>query len=58
MKKKFRIKNIKQGGSKFATYQQYGSICIKSKNYGILTDNQLEAVRRCILRKIKKKGII
>ncbi len=58
MKKKFRIKCIKSGGSKFTHYQQYGVICIKSRNYGILMDNQLESVRRCILRKIKKKGII
>jgi ribosomal protein L16/L10AE len=58
MKKKFRIKNIKRSGSKFTHYQQYGVICIKSRNYGILMDHQLESVRRCILRKIKKKGII
>ena len=58
MKKQFRIKNIKYGFSNFSNYQQYGVICIKSLNYGILTDNQLECVRRCILRKIKKKGVI
>jgi ribosomal protein L16 len=58
MKKKFRIKCIKRGGSKFTNYQQYGIICIKSRNYGILSANQLESVRRCILRKIKKKGLI
>ena len=58
MKKKFRVKNIKKGFSNFSNYQQYGVICIKSMSYGILTDNQLEAIRRCILRKIKKKGII
>jgi ribosomal protein L16/L10AE len=58
MKKKFRIKNIKVGSSKFSNYQQYGILCIKSLGYGILTTNQLEAIRRCILRKIKRKGII
>lgn len=57
-KKKFRIKNIKQGGSLFSNYQQYGSLCIKSLSYGVLTSNQLESIRRCILRKIKRKGII
>lgn len=58
MKKKFRIKQIKTGSSIFSNYPQYGIICVKSLSYGILTDNQLEAVRRCILRKIKRKGII
>lgn len=58
MKKKFNIKNIKQGGTTFSSYQQYGVLCIKSLSYGILTVNQLESVRRCILRKIKRKGII
>jgi len=58
IKKKFRVKNIKSGSSNFSNYQQYGIICIKSLSYGILTDNQLEAIRRSILRKIKKKGII
>jgi ribosomal protein L16/L10AE len=58
MKKKFKIKNIKVGGTKFSNYQQYGILCIKSLGYGILTTNQLEAIRRCILRKIKRKGII
>ena len=58
MKKKFRIKNIKKGSSNFSNYQQYGILCVKSLTYGILTDNQLEAVRRCILRSIKRKGII
>jgi len=58
MKKKFRIKNIKQGFSKFSNYQQYGLVCIKSLGFGVLTDSQLECIRRCILRKIKKKGLI
>lgn len=58
MKKKFNIKNIKQGGSTFSSYQQYGVLCIKGLSYGILTVTQLESIRRCILRKIKRKGII
>ena len=58
MKKKFKIKSIKQGGSKFSNYQQNGVICIKSLDYGVLMDNQLESIRRCIVRKIKRKGII
>lgn len=58
MKKKFHVKSIKQGGTIFSNYQQYGVLCIKSLSYGILTVNQLESVRRCILRKIKRKGII
>ena len=53
MKKKFNIKNISQGGTIFSSYQQYGVLCIKSISYGILTVNQLESIRRCILRKIK-----
>jgi len=58
MKKKFRIKNIKKGSKIFSNYQQYGVLCIKSLNYGVITDNQLEAVRRGILRSIKRKGIV
>jgi len=58
MKKKFQIKNIKKGGSRFSNYQQYGFLCIKSLNHGILTVNQLESIRRCILRKLKRKCII
>ena len=58
MKKRFPIKNIKVGGTKFSNYQQYGVLCIKSLGYGVITSNQLEALRRCILRKIKRKGIV
>lgn len=58
MKKKFKIKNIKQGGTPFSNYQQYGVLCIKSLNYGVLMDNQLESARRCLIRKIRRKGII
>ena len=58
MKKKFRIKSIKRGGTKFSNYQQYGVLCIKSLDYSQLTANQLESIRRCILRKIKRKGIV
>jgi large subunit ribosomal protein L16 len=58
MKKRFNIKNIKQGGTTFSNYQQYGVLCIKSLDYGVLMDNQLEAVRRFLIRKIKRKGII
>ena len=58
MKKRFKIKNIKQGGTTFSNYQQYGVLCIKSLDYGILMDNQLEAERRFLIRKIKRKGII
>ena len=57
-KKKFQIKNIKQGGSCFSNYQQYGFLCIKSLGYGMFTVNQLESIRRCILRKLKRKCII
>lgn len=58
MKKKFRIKNIKVNGSLFSNYLQYGVLCIKSLSPGILTANQLESVRRCILRKFKRKALI
>jgi ribosomal protein L16/L10AE len=58
MKKRFKKKNIKQGGTAFSNYQQYGFICIKSLAYGVLMDNQLESVRKCIVRKIKRRGII
>lgn len=58
MKKRFRIKNIRSNGSSFSNYSQYGVLSIKSRNYGIITANQLESIRRCILRKIKKKSII
>jgi ribosomal protein L16/L10AE len=58
MKKKFKIKNIKKGSTTFSNYQQYGVLCIKSLDYGVLMDNQLEAVRRFLVRKIKRKGII
>jgi len=58
MKKIFRIKNIDKGSSLFSNYQQYGIISIKALNFGILTASQLESVRRCILRKIKRKGVV
>ena len=58
MKKIFRIKNIDKGGSLFSNYQQYGIISIKALNFGILTASQLESVRRCVLRKIKRKGVV
>lgn len=58
MKKKFRLKNIKKTNSNFLSYPQYGTLSIKSLNYGILTALQLESIRKCILRKIKKRGII
>lgn len=58
MNKRFRIKSVKKGGSKFLNYPQFGVLCLKSMSYGILTATQLESIRRCILRKIKKKGLI
>jgi ribosomal protein L16/L10AE len=58
MKKLFKIKNIKQGGTTYSNYQQCGILCIKSLDYGVLTGNQLEAVRRFLVRKIKRKGIV
>jgi large subunit ribosomal protein L16 len=57
MKKRFRIKNRKQGGSVFSNYIQYGTICIKSTNYGILTNKQLESFRKCITKKVNSKGV-
>jgi ribosomal protein L16/L10AE len=58
MQKRFKIKNIKQGGTPFSNYQQQGFICIKSLSYGILRDVQLEAVRRSLIKKIKRKGVV
>jgi ribosomal protein L16/L10AE len=58
MKKIFRIKNIDKGGAPFSNYQQYGIISIKALSFGMLTANQLESVRRGILRKIKRKGVV
>jgi ribosomal protein L16/L10AE len=57
-KKKFKVKNIKHGGTNFSNYQQYGILCIKSLSYGILTNNQLESLRRSIVRLVKKKAVI
>ncbi len=58
MKKLYQIKNINIGGTNFANYAQYGFLAIKSHTYAILTPNQLESIRRCLLRAIKRKGII
>jgi large subunit ribosomal protein L16 len=58
MKKRFKKKIIKKGGGAFSNYLQYGSLCIKSLSYGIIVSNQLESVRRCLIKKINRKGII
>jgi large subunit ribosomal protein L16 len=58
MKKKFKKKSIKKGGVAFSNYLQYGSLCIKSLTYGVLVSNQLESVRRCLIKKISRKGVI
>jgi ribosomal protein L16/L10AE len=58
MKKRFKKKNIKQGGTSSSNYQQQGFMCIKSLSYGILLSIQLEAVRLCLVKKIKRKGVV
>src|SRR3546814_11736065 len=34
----------------------YGNYAFKSKNFGLLTNKQIEAARRVIMKKIKKQG--
>src|SRR3546814_18878467 len=34
----------------------YGNFAVKSKNFGLLTNKQIEAARRVIMKKIKKQG--
>lgn len=34
----------------------HGSFALKSKNFGLLTNKQIEAARRVIMKKIKKQG--
>src|SRR5690554_4752254 len=34
----------------------FGSFAFKTKNFGILTNKQIEAARRVIMKKIKKQG--
>jgi large subunit ribosomal protein L16 len=59
--RKFKYKKSQKGTipNKLPSKQQplrYGTFAIKSLSFGILTSNQIEAARKLISKKLKKKG--